>query len=229
MILIFVAGASGSGKTTLTTMLVERLNQMSKTSQALSIDDYFVEIPEGVDIDYYRTHTNFAELKMIDVTLLEGHLMALHNGETISKPIFDFPTNRRLNTESISPPEFLIIEGTFGLAIAKTLSEAKNLTKLTVFVGKSSYWDILNSRIARDEKERNRERIDILREERKYLGPAFFDVMAKSKNGVDIDVLNDPQLDNTKPHPLASAVNEIIAALEDKRALTNDCNTCMNR
>ncbi len=79
MILIFIAGASGSGKTKLTTMLVERLNQLGKTSQALSIDDYFVEIPDGVDINYYRTHTNFAELKMIDVPLLKNHLMALHN------------------------------------------------------------------------------------------------------------------------------------------------------
>lgn len=229
MILIFVAGASGSGKTTLTTMLVERLRQLGKTSQALSIDDYFVEIPEGIDIDYYRTHTNFAELKMIDVPLLECHLMALHNGETISKPVFDFTTNRRLNTEIIPPPEFLVIEGTFALAIAKTLSKEKDLTKLTVFVGKSSYMSILSSRIARDEKERNRERVDILREERKYLGPAFFDVMAKSKNGVNIDVLNDLQFDDTKPHPLACAVEEIISALEDKQALIHDCNTCMNR
>ena len=221
MNLIFIAGASGSGKTTLTTMLVEQLNQLGKTSQALSIDDYYVEIPDGVDIDYYRTHTNFAELKMIDLPLLESHLMALHRGETISKPVFDFPTNRRLNTEIITPPEFLVIEGTFALSIAKTLTQAQDLPKLTVFVGQSSYLNMLNSRIVRDERERNRQQIDVLREERKYLGPAFFDVMAKSRNGVDIDVLNDPQLDDTRPHPLACAVDEIISALEAKQMITS--------
>ena len=93
----------------------------------------------------------------------------------------------------------------------------------------AEYWNILNSRIARDEKERNRQLIDVLREEGKYLGPAFFDVMAKSKNGVDIDVLNDPQLDNTKPHPLVCAVDEIVSALEAKQGITSCSNICMNR
>ena len=219
MNLIFIAGASGSGKTTLTTMIVEQLNRLGVSSRALSIDDYYVEIPDGVDIDYYRTHTNFADLKMIDVPLLESHLMALHRGETISKPVFDFPTNRRLNTETVTPPEFLIIEGTFALSIAKTLTQAQDLPKLTVFVGQSSYLNMLNSRIVRDERERDRQRIDVMREERKYLGPAFFDVMAKSRNGVDIDVLNDPQLDDTRPHPLVCAVDEIISALEAKQLI----------
>ena len=223
MILIFIAGASGSGKTTLANMLVERLNQSGKTGRLLSMDDYYFEIPEGVDLHHFRNNTNFDRLEMCDQSLLINHLMALHNGQTITKPIFDFPTNRRLSTEIVSPPEFLVVEGLFALCIAKNLPISNDIAKLTVFTGTSSYLGLINTRVTRDVNERNRQPEDVWRQERKFVGPGFFNTIAKSKNGVDIDVLNDPRLDTNKPHPLENAVDDIISALEDKQALIRGC------
>lgn len=217
MILIFIAGASGSGKTTLANMLVERLNQSGKTSQVLSMDDYYHEIPEGVDLDHYRNNTNFDRLEMCDQALLIKHLLALNNGQTITKPIFDFPTNKRLTTEMISPPEFLIVEGLFALCIANNLPASNDFAKLTVFTGTSSYLDLIKTRVTRDVNQRNRQPNDVWRQERKFVGPAFFNTISKSKSRVDIDVLNDSHLDTTKPHPLENAVEEIISALEEKQ------------
>ena len=218
MMIIFIAGASASGKTTLSKKLNARLNQTNQTSQIISMDDYFLEIPDGVDIGYFRNNTNFDCLEMYDLSLLHNHLTALHNGETITKPIFDFPTNKRLTTERISPPEFLIVEGLFSLCVAKQLL-IPGLAKLTVFTGTSSYLSLLNTRVTRDVNERSRKKDDVMRQEGKYVGPAFFNTIAKSKNGVDIDILNDTHHTQSGTHPLETGVDEIITALAEKQGL----------
>jgi len=51
---IFIGGGSGSGKTTLAKKLVDRLKSTGVSCNSLSMDDYFNEIPEGVDLDYFR-------------------------------------------------------------------------------------------------------------------------------------------------------------------------------
>ena len=221
MIVVFIGGASGSGKSTLAHLLSARMNQSGKTSQVISMDDYFLEAPASIDtpekLAHYRNNTNFDQIDMFDLPMLTRHLQALHLGVTITKPIFDFPTNRRLTSEAVSPSDYLIIDGLFTLLFAKSLP--KELEKLTVFVGTSWYRSLIHHRVTRDVSERARQPADVLRQERKYVGPSFFGPIANSKSGVDIDLLNDPHTDTTKPHPLESGVNDVITALEEKQKL----------
>jgi uridine kinase len=227
MKIIFIAGGSGAGKTSLAHALVEALEKTDTTSQYLTMDDYFKEIPDQYHetipaeyfvnnpdkkaIDHFRDHTNFDTINHFELGLLEQHLTLLNQGTTITKPIFDFPTNKRLTHQTITPPDYLVIEGLFALAFAKKLPDT--FEKLTVFVGTSSYQGLIGTRTKRDVSERDRAPAAVIQQERKYVGPAFFKAILDSKLGVDIDILNDPHVNSNTPHPLDNAVDEIFSSL----------------
>ena len=188
---IFIAGASASGKSTLSVLLSNEFTRMGISNVILKMDDYSVEAPDNItDIAHYRQVTNFDRLEMYDIDLLGEHLLQLENGLEIQKPDFDFATNRRISFETIMPQDVVIVEGLFALALAKKLPPELDKTK--VFIGPSSYSSLLEMRTRRDQNERGFTSLQTLSKERKYVGPCFFDVIAKSKNGVDIDITNDP-------------------------------------
>ena len=155
MITIFIAGASASGKSLLAKQLFTKLTGIGTSSLLMKMDDYYKEIPEGVDLAQYCSETNFDTPTILDLFLLEKHITALERGENINKPVFDFTTARRVRFETIFPPDILIIEGIFALYFCK-----KYLTddpkRLNVFIETDSYFTLLNRRVARDLKERDR-------------------------------------------------------------------------
>ncbi len=173
MIIILIAGASASGKTRLAAELLITLNRLgSGPNLLLKMDDYYYERPEGVDSEAFRRDTNFDTPTMLELSLLQEHLISLDRGETITKPVFDFNTNRRVRTETIDPPDVLIIEGIFALHFAQGLPE--HLNKITAFVETNSYMGLLKRRIERDISERGRKDArEVLQQERRYVGPAF--------------------------------------------------------
>ena len=110
--------------------------------------------------------------------MFSEHLFQLINGQPITKPIFNFPTNRRLSFEIVEPRDFLIIEGVFALKFAKEL--AFDIDKVTVFVNGSSYLDLVKKRTARDIAERGRTALEVTKQEKKFVGPGFFTYIAHS-------------------------------------------------
>ena len=219
MIIILIAGASGSGKSRLAKLLLEQLNGSGGNHLLMTMDDYFHEIPDGIDINWFRTNTQFDDPKLLELSLLQEHLVALDSGETITKPVFDFHTNRRLRTEVIVPPDVLIVEGLFALYFAQK-HLPKELTSLTVFVETNSYLTLLNRRAQRDIKERGRpNEIVVRQQEHKYVGPAFFGIIVSSKTCADI-VVDNSEESGVAAHgcPLARGVSDIIAELETKMA-----------
>ena len=234
MELVLIAGASASGKTELARQLLKSLNSAGTNAILFKTDDYYREIPDGIDIDYYRQNTNFDTPDIFEFDLLAQHLTNLHEGIGITKAKeFDFKTNKRIGSETISPPDVLIIEGLFALDFSKKYLHRSTIPKTTVFVETDFYPDIVNRRIARDLAERGRNnKEEILRQERKFVGPAFFSTICKSKNGVDISVDNSEKIvikhDPAAPgsaaqlpptHPLMRGVDEIIAKLQSRQEL----------
>lgn len=232
MKLVLIAGASASGKTELARQLLKSLNETETNAILLKTDDYYREIPEGIDIDDYRQKTNFDTPDIFEFDLLAQHLIDLHEGIDITKAKeFDFKTNKRVGRETISPPDVLIIEGLFALDFAKKYLKDSHISKTTVFVETDFYLDIVNRRIDRDLAERGRNnKEEILRQERQFVGPAFFSTICKSKNGVDISVDNSEKIvikhDPAAPgsaaqlpptHPLMRGVDEIIAKLQSQQ------------
>ncbi len=209
MTFIFIAGASGSGKTTLTNRLCEQFMNQDIPFVVLRMDDYSKEAPDDIeDMRSYREITNFDRVEMYDLELLKTHLLKLVQGKSIEKPVFDFSQNKRTSIEIISPKPYVIIEGLFALKIAKDWNEIGD--KLTVFVGQSSYLDSIKMRSTRDSLERGFSAEQTSKKERKFVGPSFFDIIAKSKHKVDIDVTNDP---DTKDTGLLEGIQQIISAL----------------
>lgn len=208
MKIIFIGGASGSGKSTLAKMLLNSMQSKELSVLHLSMDDYFVEVPEDItDIEHFRRTENFDKIEKYDLDLLTHHLQMLNVGQSVIKPIFDFPTNKRLKYEEIQSADYIILEGLFALSYAKMLPE--NLEKITVFVSKSSYLELIRARSARDQEERKLSEGEVLIKERATVGPAYFFQICKDKKNVDFDITNDNFLDNGK-HPLEEAVNDIV-------------------
>ncbi|PWY55838.1 uridine kinase [Legionella qingyii] len=216
MIFIIIGGASGSGKTGLSLHLLEKLKLNGVSAQILNMDDYYRECPEEVNLEEYRRDTNFDTPEMLHLDLLKEHIALLHNGKSVTKPIFDFKTNRRVDEEQVHPSDVIIIEGIFAQYFYKKYWSFK-VTVVTANVATDSYADIIERRISRDIEHRGRVRKDCLQQERKYVGPGFLKYTASSSMGADTYVTNDHRdgLDGQNVI-LDAAADEIIATINKK-------------
>ncbi|WP_454781525.1 uridine kinase family protein [Legionella sp. WA2022007384] len=216
MIFIIIGGASGSGKTGLSEHVLKKLKQNGVSAQLLNMDDYYRECPKEVDIQAYRRDTNFDTPDMLYLDLLQEHIQLLHHGKSVTKPIFDFKTNSRIDKEEVHPSDVIILEGIFAQYFYKKYWPS-NLTVVTANIATDSYSDILERRISRDIAHRGRVREDSEKQERKYVGPGFLKYTASSAMGADIYVINEHRdgLDGQNV-VLDAAADEIIIAVEKK-------------
>lgn len=216
MIFIIIGGASGSGKTGLSLHLLNKLKINGVSAQILNMDDYYRECPEEVNVEAYRRDTNFDTPEMLHLDLLNEHIALLHNGTSVTKPVFDFKTNRRIDKEQVHPSEVIIIEGIFAQYFYKKYW-LPNVTVVTANVATDSYLDIIERRISRDIEHRGRIRKDCLKQERKYVGPGFLKYTASSSMGADTYVTNEHR-DGLEGQNviLDAAADEIIATVNKK-------------
>ena len=99
--LIIVAGPSSSGKTTTTAKLAARLKELGVDTVLLNLDHYFFDLevhPKDEHGDY-----DFETPEALDIPLINKHLKALVEGETVKIPYYDFVTGkRRLDATDVS-------------------------------------------------------------------------------------------------------------------------------
>ncbi len=91
--LIIVAGPSSSGKTTTTAKLAGRLKELGVETVLLNLDHYFFDLevhPKDEHGDY-----DFETPEALDIRLINKHLKALVEGETVKMPYYDFVTGKR--------------------------------------------------------------------------------------------------------------------------------------
>jgi uridine kinase len=113
--LIAIAGPSSSGKTTFARRLAVQLLANGMRPFPLSLDDYFVsrdETPHDANGEY-----DYENVHALDLALLNDHLVALMNGESVNLPRYNFQTGEREKGASVqlSPDHVLLIEGIHGL------------------------------------------------------------------------------------------------------------------
>ncbi|KTD69480.1 uridine kinase [Legionella steelei] len=218
MIFVVIGGASGSGKTGLSQHLLTKLKQAGTSAQILNMDDYYREIPVGVDIAEFRKKTNFDTPDMLHLDLLKQHIVALHEGLSITKPIFDFKTNKRIGEETVHPSDVIILEGIFAQYFYKHYWSSE-LPVVTANVATDNYLDIIERRIKRDMKERERKREESTAQEQKNVGPGFLKYTASSSMGADVFVINENR-DGADGQNLIldAAADEIIVEVEQKLA-----------
>ncbi len=97
--MIWVSGPSSSGKTTTTVKLTERLQEQGLRFLMLNLDDYFWSLVEH-PTDWLNDR-NYETPEALDIQLLNRHLQALLDGETIEKPVYNFKEGRRTATKLV--------------------------------------------------------------------------------------------------------------------------------
>jgi uridine kinase len=97
--LMWISGPSSSGKTTTTVKLTERLRRHGLRFVMLNLDDYFWPLVEH-PTDWINDR-NYETPEALDIELLNAHLCALLEGETIEKPVYSFKEGRRIGTKAV--------------------------------------------------------------------------------------------------------------------------------
>ena len=113
--MIWVSGPSSSGKTTTTVKLTGRLEKHGLRFVMLNLDDYFWPLVEH-PTDWINDR-NYETPEALDIQLLNQHLRALLNGETIKKPVYSFKEGRYVATKPVrlEPDQILLLDCLHGL------------------------------------------------------------------------------------------------------------------
>jgi len=108
--MIWISGPSSSGKTTSTVKLTQRLRKQGLSFLMLNLDDYFWPLIEH-PTDWINDR-NYETPEAIDIQLLNSHLRALLDGETVDKPIYSFKEGRRVGTKRVhrEPDQILLLD-----------------------------------------------------------------------------------------------------------------------
>ena len=113
---VLIAGPSSSGKTTFSHRLLISLKVLGYRPIKLSLDDYYINrdlVP--IEADGRR---DLERIDILDLALLNEHLIQLLRGETIQAPEFDFVSGKRraqTHPMRVEKGQPIIIEGIHGL------------------------------------------------------------------------------------------------------------------
>ena len=108
--MMWVSGPSSSGKTTTTVKLTQRLEKQGLRFLMLNLDDYFWSLVEH-PTDWINDR-NYETPEALDIQLLNQHLRALLDGQTVEKPIYSFKEGRRTGTRQVrlEPDQILLLD-----------------------------------------------------------------------------------------------------------------------
>jgi uridine kinase len=108
--MIWVSGPSSSGKTTTTVKLTQRLKKQGVRFLMLNLDDYFWSLVEH-PTDWINDR-NYEAPEALDIQLLNQHLRALLDGQTIEKPVYSFKEGRRISTKPVKlePDQIVLLD-----------------------------------------------------------------------------------------------------------------------
>ncbi len=108
--MMWVSGPSSSGKTTTTVKLTQRLEKQGLRFLTLNLDDYFWSLVEH-PTDWINDR-NYETPEALDIQLLNQHLRALLDGQTVEKPIYSFKEGRRTGTRQVrlEPDQILLLD-----------------------------------------------------------------------------------------------------------------------
>jgi uridine kinase len=113
--MMWVSGPSSSGKTTTTVKLTQRLEKHGLRFLMLNLDDYFWSLVEH-PTDWINDR-NYETPEALDIQLLNSHLRALLDGQTIEKPVYSFKEGRRTMTKPVKleKDQILLLDCLHGL------------------------------------------------------------------------------------------------------------------
>ena len=181
--LVGIVGGSGSGKTSVARELVRRVKKAGTEALLLDMDAYYAPLEivrgrfEGREVNWDHPHA-------FDLELMATHLAALHRGEPIRKPKYDFTVSDRVGWEEpVAAADVVILEGLLFLA----LPELRELLDVKVFVDTDADIRILR-RIQRDTQERGRSLQSVIEQYQNSVRPMHLEFVEPSKRWADLIV-----------------------------------------
>jgi uridine kinase len=146
--IIAVSGGSGSGKTTLVQRLVAATG--AGGIMVVHMDNYYQDLVHLSQEE--RDLRNFDHPEAFDTQLLQAHIQALHAGQSIERPTYDFASHTRLGAPvTLAPAPVIVLDGILSLH----WPALRGLLDLGIFVDVSDDVRFIR-RLQRDVSERGR-------------------------------------------------------------------------
>ncbi len=173
MQIIGVAGGSGSGKTSIVNELIRRLPKGS--TQIIPQDNYYRDLAHLSAEE--RMQVNFDHPDSLEFDLLAQHLSILKQGKSVEIPTYSFAEhNRAAETLSISPADYIIIDG----ILIFSDPDVRKVMDYLVYIDMDEETR-LKRRLKRDMEERGRTEADILRQFKETVIPMHNQFIEPSK------------------------------------------------
>ena len=181
--LVGIVGGSGSGKTSVAIELVDRIRGRGLETLLLDMDAYYAPL-EVVRGRFGDRVVNWDHPHAFDLELMAAHLSALHRGEAIRKPRYDFTVSDRTGWEEPLPPaRVVILEGLLLFA----LQELRDQLDVKIFVDTDADIRILR-RIRRDTRDRGRSLESVMDQYEQSVRPMHLEFVEPSKRWADLIV-----------------------------------------
>lgn len=181
--LVGIVGGSGSGKTSVAVELVRRIRRRGAQALLLDMDAYYAPM-EVVTERFGGRAINWDHPDAFDLELMAAHLRALHAGEPIRKPRYDFTISDRTGWEDpILPGQVVILEGLLLFA----LKELREHLDVKVFVDADADIRMIR-RIRRDTAERGRTLESVMEQYEQSVRPMHLEFVEPSKRWADLIV-----------------------------------------
>ena len=179
--LVGIVGGSGSGKTSVAAELVKRLRKKTIATMLLDMDAYYAPL-EVVKGRFGGRPVNWDHPHAFDLELMAAHLSALHRGESIRKPRYDFTLSDRTGWEEALPPgQVVILEGLLLFA----LPELRDQLDVKIFVDTDADIRFIR-RLQRDIFERGRTTESVIQQYLNTVRPMHMEFVEPSKRYADV-------------------------------------------
>ncbi len=176
-LMMAIAGGSGAGKSTVVKQLLEIIGP--EKIQLFQQDHYYKDLSHLPPKE--RDEVNVDHPESIETSLLFSHLRSLAQGQTVSRPTYDFKTHTRTPQEvTLTPKPIIIFDGIFSLCY----KEVRDLYDLKIFVDCSDDLRFIR-RLLRDQEERGRDADGVVSQYLKTVRPMYLEHIHNSKKHAD--------------------------------------------
>jgi uridine kinase len=176
--IIGISGGTGSGKTTVAQKIIKSVG--AENVVYLQQDAYYRNLGD-MPIEL-RHNINFDHPNSLDNDLMMNHIEALHAGESIEQPTYDYATHsRKAETLRVVPRPVIIVEGILVLVDP----QMRKLMDLKIFVDCDPDIRFIR-RLDRDVHERSRSVESIISQYTTTVRPMHLQFVEPSKRYADI-------------------------------------------
>jgi uridine kinase len=189
--IIGVAGGSSSGKTTISERLVELTGP--EHVSLIELDSYYLDRSDEPPEE--RRAIDYDHPDAFDWPLLNGHLAALANGDSVPVPIYDYAhDNRSGEVRIVKPARIIVVDGILVLWDR----DLRDQFDLKIFVDTAADVRLIR-RLRRDIAERGRSAESVIDQYLETVKPAHERFIEPSKRHADVIIpeggLNRPALE----------------------------------